>query len=176
MQCSDHRFLCFVSIPFSRLQLFFDFFDDLLVSFFEPRFFFPCSFAILFSYVLYRFLELVLVCLTGAIFLWSTDREGCHDTSVVTSHVYHVVGFAVFVVSQVPSLDYNVVDLLLISYRRSVSRLFSNCLLVHRVQCRISLYYQPMFHPVPSLVSSVECVCVCQHLYIQFRNLIPSQR
>ena len=32
------------------------------------------------------------------------DRESCHDTSVVTSHVDHVVGFGVFVVSLVSSL------------------------------------------------------------------------
>ena len=32
------------------------------------------------------------------------DREGNHDTSVVTYHVDHVVGFGVFVVSQVSSL------------------------------------------------------------------------
>ena len=32
------------------------------------------------------------------------DRESCHDTSVVTSHVDHVVGFGVLVVSQVSSL------------------------------------------------------------------------
>ena len=32
------------------------------------------------------------------------DRESCHDTSVVTSHVDHVVGLGVFIVSQLSSL------------------------------------------------------------------------
>ena len=32
------------------------------------------------------------------------DRESCHDTSVVTSHVDHVVGFGIFIVSQLSSL------------------------------------------------------------------------
>ena len=32
------------------------------------------------------------------------DRESRHDTSVVTSHVDHVVGFGVLVVSQISSL------------------------------------------------------------------------
>ena len=36
------------------------------------------------------------------------DRESCHDTSVVTYHVDHVVGFGVFIVSQVSSLHLGV--------------------------------------------------------------------
>ena len=32
------------------------------------------------------------------------DRESRHDTSVVASHVDHVVGFGIFIVSQVSSL------------------------------------------------------------------------
>ena len=65
-------------------------------------------------------------------------------------------------------------NLLLGSFRKSVSRLFPRSLLVHRVECCEILHHQPMFHPVSSLVSSVECVY--QHLYIQFRNLVPAQR
>ena len=44
------------------------------------------------------------------------DRESCHDTSVVTSNVDHVVDFGVFVVSQVSSLGQNVVDLVLVTF------------------------------------------------------------
>ena len=43
-------------------------------------------------------------CLVMASLSRRGDRECCHDTSVVTSHVDHVVGFGVFVVSQVSSL------------------------------------------------------------------------
>ena len=43
------------------------------------------------------FLQMVILSKRG-------DRESRHDTSVVTSHVDHVVGFGVFVVSQVSSL------------------------------------------------------------------------
>ena len=39
------------------------------------------------------------------------DRENSHDTSVATSHVDHVVGLGVFIVSQVSSLDQYVVNL-----------------------------------------------------------------
>ena len=48
--------------------------------------------------------------ITRAILLWNSDHECCHDTSVVTSHVDHVVGFCIFVVFQVSSLHYDVVD------------------------------------------------------------------
>ena len=33
------------------------------------------------------------------------DHECCHDTSVVTAHVDHIVGFSMFTVFQVSSLD-----------------------------------------------------------------------
>ena len=86
------------------------------------------------------------------------DRENCHDTSVVTSHVDHVVGFGVFVVSQVSSLGFYVVDVFLITFWRNESRLFLWCFSVHRVECCVSLKHQPMFHPITSFVSLVECV------------------
>ena len=41
---------------------------------------------------------------------------------------------------------------------RSVGRLFRRCLSVHRVECRVALQHQPMFHPVTSFASFVECV------------------
>ena len=53
---------------------------------------------------------LVVVCIMKAIFL-VYDYECCHDTSVVTAHVDHVVGFSIFTVFQVSSLDQDVVDL-----------------------------------------------------------------
>ena len=68
-------------------------------------------------------------------FLWRSENERCHDTSVVTAHVDHVVGFGILVVFQVSSLDNDVVDLFLISFRRSVSRLFPKSLSVPRVEC-----------------------------------------
>ena len=101
------------------------------------------------------------VCLfycTAAILLRSSDRKCCHNTSVVTAHVDHVVGFGIFVVFQVSSLGYDVVDLLLISFRISAGRLFPMILSVHRVECCEALQHQPMIHPITSFVSSVECV------------------
>ena len=38
-------------------------------------------------------------------------HESSHDTSVVTSHVDHVVGLGIFSVSQVSSLGQNVINL-----------------------------------------------------------------
>ena len=39
------------------------------------------------------------------------DRESSHDTSVVTSHVDHVVGLGIFSVSQISSLGQKAVNL-----------------------------------------------------------------
>ena len=72
---------------------------------------------------------------TTAILLRCSDHECCHDTSVVTAHVDHVVGFGIFVVFMVSSLDYDVVDLFLISFWGSVGRLFPKIFSVHRVEC-----------------------------------------
>ena len=69
------------------------------------------------------------------ILLRCSDHECCHDTSVVTAHVDHVVCFGIFVVFQVSSLDYDVVDLLLISFCGSVDRVFPRIFSVHRVEC-----------------------------------------
>ena len=67
------------------------------------------------------------------------DRESCHDTSVVTSNVDHVVGFGVLVVPQVSSLGQYVVDLFLVTFWRYECRLFLRCLSVHRVECCVIL-------------------------------------
>ena len=56
------------------------------------------------------------------------------------------------------SLDYDAVDLLLVSFWRSVGRLFPRRLPVHRVECCEILHHPPLLHPVSSFVSSVECV------------------
>ena len=61
------------------------------------------------------------------------DRESSHDTSVVTSHVDHVVGLGIFSVFSVSSLGYDVANLLLITFWRSVCRLFPKYRSVHRV-------------------------------------------
>ena len=67
------------------------------------------------------------------------DRESSHDTSVITSNVDHVVGFGVFVVSQVSSLGWYVVDLFLITFRRYDGRLFLRCFSEHRVESGVIL-------------------------------------
>ena len=153
-----HRFFfALTQFLFCGISFFFDFFNDLLVFFSSS----DSSFTVfvgLVPCVLFCCLELVCFCRTGAILLWSGDHECCHDTSVVAAHVDHIVGFGVFVVFQVSSLDYDVVDLLLISNKRFVSRLFPRSLPVHRVECCEMLHHQPMFHPVSTFASSVECV------------------
>ena len=67
------------------------------------------------------------------------DRESCHDTPVVTSHVDHVVGLGIFGVSQVSSLGQYVVNLFFFSVWRNEGRLFLRCFSVHRVECCVTL-------------------------------------
>ena len=55
--------------------------------------------------------------------------------SIFVLHVHHVIGFGVFAVFHVVSLDQDEVDSLCCSFGRSVSRLFSRRLSVHRVEC-----------------------------------------
>ena len=93
-----------------------------------------------------------------AVLLRSSGHECCHDISVVTAHVDHAVGFGIFVVFQVSSLGYDVINLFLGPLRRSVGRLFHKILSVHRVECCKILQHQPMFQPITSFVSTVECV------------------
>ena len=76
------------------------------------------------------------------------NHECCHNTSVVTAHVDHVVGFSILVVFQVSSLGQDVVNLLLVTIRGSVGRLFHKCLSVHRVERCVVLRHQPMVRPV----------------------------
>ena len=147
--------LCFVS----AFLFFFNFFYDLLVSFFELRFLVSNVFLGLIPSIAFRCIELsFFVCLAMAIPFRSSDHECCHDTSVVSAHADQVVGFSIFVVFQVSSLGCDVVDLLLISFWRSAGRLLPRILSIHRVECCEALQHQPMFHPVTSFVSSVECV------------------
>ena len=47
------------------------------------------------------------------------DHESSHDTSVVTSHVDHVVGLGIFSVSQISSLGQKIVNLFFLEKRMS---------------------------------------------------------
>ena len=67
------------------------------------------------------------------------DREISHDTSAVTSHVDHVVGLGIFIVSRVSSLGQYVVKLFFFSFCRNEGRLFLRCFPVHRVECCVTL-------------------------------------
>ena len=58
------------------------------------------------------------------VLFWRADQEGSHNTSMVTSHVDHVVRFSVFHVAQVSSLGQDVVNLLLFPFWRDEGRLF----------------------------------------------------
>ena len=49
------------------------------------------------------------------------DQESSHDTSVVATHVDHVVGLSVLHISQVSSLGQNVVNLFFFLGRRRTS-------------------------------------------------------
>ena len=67
------------------------------------------------------------------------DRENSHDTSVVTSHVDHVVGLGIFSVSQISSFGQKLVNLLFFSFWRNEGRLFLRSFPVHRVECCVTL-------------------------------------
>ena len=86
------------------------------------------------------------------------DYECCHDTSVVAANADHVIGFSIFTVFQVSPLDQDVLNLFLGLFGRSVGRLFSKRLSVHRVECCEILHHQPMIQPISSFVSFIECV------------------
>ena len=61
-------------------------------------------------------------------------KKVSHDTSVVASHVDHVVGLSVLNVSQVSSLGQNVVNLFFFPLWRDEGRLFLRSLPEHRVE------------------------------------------
>ena len=65
------------------------------------------------------------------------DQESSHNTSMVTSHVDHVVGLSVFHIPQVSSLGQNAINLLFFSFRRDEGRLFLRCFSEHRVERRV---------------------------------------
>ena len=67
------------------------------------------------------------------------DHESSHDTSVVASHVDHVVGLSVLNVSQVSSLGQNVVNLFFFPFWRDEGGLFLRCLPEHRIEGRVIL-------------------------------------
>ena len=54
--------------------------------------------------------------LTRVFFSGALDQESSHNTSVVASHVDHVVSLSVFHIPQVSSLGQDVVNLLLFSF------------------------------------------------------------
>ena len=83
------------------------------------------------------------------------DHESSHDTSVVASHVDHVVGLGVFYVSQISSLGQKVVNLFFFSFWRNEGRLFLGSLPEHRIEI---VWHQPAFQPVTSSVTLVESV------------------
>ena len=101
---------------------------------------------------------LVTVCIAGASLFLCIDQACCHNTFVVAAHVDHAVGFSIFTVFQMSSLDQNVINLFLGSSWRSVHRLLSKRFSVHRVECCEVLFHQPLLHPISSLVLLFECV------------------
>ena len=101
------------------------------------------------------------------------NHECSHDTSVVAAHVDHVVGFSIFVVFQVSSLDQNVVDLLLGSFRRSVSRLFSKTSFC--ISCWVLWNFVTSASASASLLFCfLHWVCAGQHSNAQLRILHPN--
>ena len=106
--CADVFFFCFGGFSFALTRFFvcgfsffFDFFKDLLVSFLELRLLIPSVFFSSVPSVAFVVSIFVFFYFTAAIFLRSSDRKCCHDTSVVTAHVDHVVGLGIFVNFQV---------------------------------------------------------------------------
>ena len=58
------------------------------------------------------------------VLLGRVDQESSHDTSMVTSHVDHVVGLSVLHIPQVSSLGQDVINLFFFSFWRDEGRLF----------------------------------------------------
>ena len=74
----------------------------------------------LFTFIMFN--RVVLSCILDVnVLLRHGDRESSHDTSVVVSHMDHVVGLDVLNVSQISSLGQNVVNLFFLLERRRTS-------------------------------------------------------
>ena len=101
---------------------------------------------------------LVAVFFSRDIFLWCCDDNLCHNTSVVASHVDHVVCFGISAAVHMFSVHQYVIQLFLSTFRCPVGSLLSTRFSVHRVEWCEILYHQPLLHQVTSLVSLVDCV------------------
>ena len=62
------------------------------------------------------------------------DQESSHDTSMVTSHVDHVIGLSILHIPQVSSLGQDVINLFFFPFWRDEGRLFMRRLSEHRVE------------------------------------------
>ena len=111
LTCSFALFLvsC-TSFPFLAAAFFYSV-HDFLVSFFELGHFDIDVFFFLFVFNVPSRLVFFVFLPGMGVLPERVDQESSHDTSVVTSHVDHVVGLSVLHVSQVSSLGQYVVDL-----------------------------------------------------------------
>ena len=78
--------------------------DNFLISFFEFRFFTVVFFGFIFLFSIHSLLVLCVSFPDVVLSLRHVDQESSHNTSMVTSHVDHVVGLSVFHILQVSSL------------------------------------------------------------------------
>ena len=132
LTCSFALFLvsC-ISFPF--LAALFYYVHDFLVSFFELGHFDIDVFFFLFVFNVPSRLVFFVFLPGMGVLPERVDQESSHDTSVVASHVDHVVGLSVLHVSQVSSLGQYVVDLFFCIWRHE-GRLFLRSLPEHRVE------------------------------------------
>ena len=171
--------LCFCVLPFFLCFSFFCgggifyYFDDFLIFFelghFDTDSFFSLCTSFTFFRVVFSFQIFMIRVLSRH---W--DCEGCHDTSVVASHVDHVVGCSVFDVFQVSSFCKNVVDFvshcLLEIWRSSVSEVsfWTSC------WGRCNLETSASFS-TSHLFCFPRWECICQHFYVPFHYQVPAQ-
>ena len=102
------------------------------------------------------------------------DQESSHDTSMVTFHVDRVVGLSVLLISQVSSLEEDVINLFFFSFSR-VEGLFSfSTSLWTSCRARSNRLLSISFS-----ISHLSCYfrlqCTCQHLCNPFLYQVPAQ-
>ena len=96
----------------------------------------------------YTILSLFLYILAMYVLPRHVDQESSHDTSVVTSHVDHVVGLGVLNVYQISSLGQHVVNLFFFPFWRDEGRLFLRSLPEHRIESGV-VYLSTLLRSVP---------------------------
>ena len=125
MSCASFSFLA---------AAFFYRYNNILISFLELGHFNVGVLGFFLLFNIHSRLVLLVFSPDTGILLGRVDQESSHDTSIVTSHVDHVVSLTIFHIPQVSSLGQDVVNLLFFSFWRDEGRLFLWRFPEHRVE------------------------------------------